>query len=175
MRISISLLLASILLVSCGGDKSACPAGDLARFARDEGLRGHPASLPAAGCELDAAEQDTYASARADGLNRYCTAAHGYALAVDGKQVDLNLCEETAAKELKRGFEIGENLRQHLAQHELLLRQAKDAEQLAATLEAGIPARTAIEHQAATLRLEARAKENDVEALRGIVAIEKWR
>ena len=170
-----TLLVAALLLNACSnGDKSACPAGDLSRFARDQALRGEAASLPGPGCELSDSEKAVYLQGREDGIARYCKAARGYALGVDGKSVDQSLCDEAGAKELNRGFEVGSNLRTHLTQRDRLLSQAKDAERIANSLGEGIPARAAIENEAATLRLEARSHENEVEALRGIVAIEKW-
>jgi len=175
MRILISLILCLAVAGCSGKDHSACPAGNLGTFARDQALRGLPASLPGAGCVLDAAEQAVYDQGRAAGLARYCSAAHGYALAIDAKKSDASVCDEATAKEHKRGFEIGDNLRQHLDAHASLLKQAADAERIAVTLEPGLPARAALEREAATLKLEARAKQNDIEALRGIVAIEKWR
>ncbi len=174
MRIPISLILC-LALAGCGKDHSACPPGDLGTFARDQALRGQAASLPGPGCELEVTEQAIYDQGRAAGLKRYCSAGHGYALAIDGKAIDASVCDEAAAKEQKRGFDVGDNLRAHLKAHEELLARARDAERIAATLEEGLPARTALEAEAATLKLEARAKQNDIEALRGIVAIEKWR
>lgn len=174
MRILFCLILC-FALAGCSKDHSACPPGDLGTFARDQALRGLPSSLPGPGCELEPAEKAVYDNGRAAGLTRYCSAGYGYALAIDDKKVDSSLCDEAAAKEQKRGFEVGYNLRQHLDAHDELLARARDAERIAATLETGLPARTALETEAATLKLEARGKQNDIEALRGIVAIEKWR
>jgi|CXWL01.1.fsa_nt_gi hypothetical protein len=176
MRLLYLLSMFALSLAACARpDQSACPAGDLARFAREQALRGEPGTLPGPGCELDPTQLAKVEAGRAEGIKRYCTAARGYALAIDGKKVDQSLCDEAAAKELQRGFEVGDNLRQLLSQHEFLLNQARDAERVAQTLSTGVPARVAVEKEAANLRLEARAKENDIEALRGIVAIERWR
>ncbi len=173
-NLSVVIAMALLLSACTSGDKSACPAGDLARFAKDQALRGEAANLPGPGCDLSAAEVSVYQQARSEGLSRYCKADRGYALGVDGKTVDPSLCDEAGVKELNRGFEVGKNLRTHLTQRDALLSQAKDAERVAATVAEGTPARAALDNEAATLRLEARSHETEVEALRGLVAIEKW-
>ena len=176
MRVAPILLLISIALTGChSADRSACPAKDVAQVGREEASRGLPASLPKADCVLSEAEQQRYLTGRAEGLKRFCRAERGYKLGLDGKAVDATLCDEESAKQLRRGFEVGDNLRQFLSKRDSLLAQARDAERLAARSPEKSAERRAFEDQAAGLRFDARQQENEVEALRAIVAVEKWR
>lgn len=169
------LLLLPLLLSACTpADRLGCPESDLATLGREEALAGKPALLPRADCVLDADEQQRYGDGRADGLARYCEARRGYQLGLDGKPADPAVCGKDAG-EFSRGFEVGNQLRTHLAERDRLNAQAGDAERAAAQLPAAAPERQSMEQQAATARAEARQHENEVEALRGIVAVEKWR
>lgn len=164
-----------MLLSACTpADRLGCPAGDLESLAREEALAGKPAGLPKADCALDADESERYLKGRSEGLARYCKAQRGYQLALDGRAADPTVCG-SGAEEFSRGFEVGTNLRTHLAERDRLNAQAEDAERAAAQLPAGAPERQSLEQQAATARAEARQHENEVEALRGIVAVEQWR
>jgi hypothetical protein len=151
-----------------------CKTGDFEMLGQVEALAGKPASLPRADCALDTEETERYLRGRAEGLARYCTAQRGYQLALDGHAADPSTCGASAA-EFSRGFEVGKNLRTHLSERDRLNAQAGDAERAAAQLPAAAPERQSLEQQAATARAEARQHENEVEALRGIVAIEQWR
>lgn len=176
MRLMLMLPLLALSLVACNhANRSACPTQDLTDFGREEALRGSIATLPKPDCEIDAAEQQRYLTGREEGLKRYCLAERGYQLGLDGKAVDTKLCADDAAKELQRGFEIGDNLRSQLRQRDDLITQAQDVERVAADLPEGSPERRKLEDQAAGLRFDARQHDNEVEALRGIVAVEKWR
>lgn len=169
------LLLLPLLLSACTpADRLGCPAGNLESLGRKEALAGKPAGLPRADCALDADESDRYLRGRSEGLARYCKAQRGYQLALDGHAADPSTCGASAA-EFSRGFEVGKNLRTHLSERDRLNAQAGDAERAAAQLPAAAPERQSLEQQAATARAEARQHENEVEALRGIVAIEQWR
>lgn len=170
------LLLPLILLglAGCRADLSQCPDVDLARVGREEALSGVAAALPKPGCAPTGADLAAYERGRAEGLQRYCSAARGYALGMDGKAINADLCSAEAAKELHRGFEVGKELRHHLGERDRLNAQASETDRVAATLPEGSPERRKIEDQAAGLRFDARQRENDVEALRGIVAVEKW-
>lgn len=174
-RLCLPILMVLALAGCERADRGACPAGDLAEFGRAEGARGAAATLPGPGCALDAAEQQHYAEGRADGLARYCVGKRGYELALDGKSVNLAVCAGDAARELQRGFEIGGQLRTHLQQRDQLLKEADTAERAAAKLPEDSPERRKLEDEAAGKRFDARQRENDVEALRGIVALEQWR
>lgn len=175
LRFLAACLLPALLAACTPADRVGCPAGDLATLGRDEGLAGKPASLPRADCALDEDERTPYLRGRAEGLARYCVAQRGYQLGLEGKPADPKACNGAAAEEFSRGLEVGNNLRTHLARRDELNAQATEAERLAAKLPAGSPERANIEQQAANARFEARAHENDVEALRAIVAVEKWR
>jgi hypothetical protein len=173
------LLLLPILVLALGAcsrpDRLGCPAGDLAQLGRNEGVRGVPESLPKADCVLDTAETQRYREGREEGLKRYCQALRGYQLAMDGKGIEVEMCAGDAAAELQRGFAIGENLRAHLRQRDQLLNQARDIERAGATLPKSSAERRKLEDEAAAKRFDARQHENEVEALRGIVALEQWR
>jgi|GEM_PF-1544359 len=176
MRVVPLLLFVTIVLAGCQApDRSGCPARALAQVGRDEALRGLPASLPKADCALDEAEQQRYLAGRTEGLKRFCRAERGYKLGLDGKAVDGSLCSADDAKELQRGFEVGDNLRQFLSRHDSLLAQARDSERLAARSPENSAEARAHQDKAAGLRFDARQQENEVEALRAIVAVEKWR
>lgn len=169
------LLLLPLLLSACTpADRLGCPADDLESLGREEALAGKPATLPRADCALAADESDRYLRGRGDGLARYCKAQRGYQIALDGRAADPSVCGSGAA-EFSRGFEVGTQLRTHLAERDRLNAQAGDAERAAAQLPAAAPERQSLEQQAATARAEARQHENEVEALRGIVAVEQWR
>jgi hypothetical protein len=94
---------------------------------------------------------------------------------MDGKGIEVEMCAGDAAAELQRGFAIGENLRAHLRQRDQLLNQARDIERAGATLPKSSAERRKLEDEAAAKRFDARQHENEVEALRGIVALEQWR
>lgn len=174
-RISWLSLIPLLTLGACGADLSQCPGPDLARVGREEALAGQQASLPKPGCAPAGTDLSAYLQGRSEGLARYCTAARGYALGLDGKVVDATLCTADQGKELTRGFEVGKELRHHLAERDRLNTQASDAERVAATLPENSPERRQIEDQAAGLRFDARQRENDVEALRGAAAVEQWK
>lgn len=161
-------------LYGCGSDLSQCPSPDLEKLGREEALAGLPAALPKAGCVPKGADLAAYERGRAQGLERYCTAARGYALALDGKTVDPALCADSLAAELKRGAEVGKELRHHLSERDQLVAQATDIERIAADLPEDSEERRKLEDQAAGLRFDARQRDNDVEALRGIAAVERW-
>lgn len=172
------LLLLAVMLIlgACARpERAGCPTQKLADIGRDEATRGLAESLPKADCALDAAELELYRKGREDGLARYCTAHRGYQLGLDGKAINDKLCAEDAARELHRGFEIGDNLRSHLRQRDDLLNEARNIERAAAALPEGLAERRKLEDEAAGKRFDARQHENDVEALRGIVAVERWR
>jgi len=173
----LSLLLLSILaLGACEqAERKGCPSRDLAALGRDEAARAFPESLPTADCVLDATELQRYKEGREEGLKRYCVAQRGYQLAMDGKPINAEMCPAEAAAELQRGFAIGDNLRKHLRQRDQLLNEARDIERAGATLPKDSPERRKLEDEAAGKRFDARQKENEVEALRGIVALERWR
>ena len=176
MRQPLILFLLLLALSACARpDRAGCPVQKLADIGRDEATRGLAASLPKADCALDAAEIELYQKGREEGLKRYCTAHRGYQLGLDGKTIDVALCAEDAARELNRGFVIGDNLRGHLRQRDELLNQARDIERAAATLPKDSAERRKLEDEAAGKRFDARQHENEVEALRGIVAVERWR
>lgn len=172
------LLLLSLLLTlgACARpERAGCPVQKLGDMGREEATRGLPESLPKADCALEPAELELYRKGREEGLGRYCTAHRGYQLGLDGKAINDSLCAEDAAKELHRGFEIGNNLRSHLRQRDDLLSEARDIERAAAALPQGLAERRKLEDEAAGKRFDARQHENEVEALRGIVAVERWR
>ena len=173
------LLLLPLLILALGAceraDRRGCPIRDLADIGRDEGSRGAPASLPTAECALDTAETQRYLEGRQAGLKRYCVAQRGYQLAMDGKTISVDLCPGEAVAEMQRGFAIGDNLRTHLRQRDELLNEARDIERAAASLPKTSPERRKLEDEAAGKRFDARQHENEVEALRGIVAVERWR
>lgn len=164
----------AVVLAGCGSDLSQCPSPDLAKLGREEALAGLAATLPRAGCAPTGADLAAYQRGRSEGLARYCTAARGYALALDGKTVNADLCQDAAVDELKRGAEVGLQLRRQLSERDQLIAQASDIEQVAAGLPEDSPERRKLEDQAAGLRFDARQRDNDVEALRGIVAVERW-
>lgn len=168
------LILLPLLLTACApSDRIGCPT-DFSALGRDEGGAGKPASLPRADCAPSADEHERYLDGRTQGLSLYCKARRGYQLGLEGKPANPTLCGD-GNTEFKRGLEVGTQLRTHLAKRDELNAQAADAERLAAKLPAGVPERASIEQKAANARFEARAHENEVEALRGIVAVEKWR
>jgi hypothetical protein len=175
MRLLLVLPLLGLLCACARGERLACPEQDVGEIGIDEGTRGLVASLPKPDCVLDVSETTRYQQGRDHGLRLYCQAQRGYQLGLDGQAINPQLCDEKFAKELQRGFAVGDGLRQHLRQRDELLSQASDAERLAARLPADSPERHSIDQQAADARFEARQHDNEVEALRGIVAIEKWR
>ncbi len=172
-------LLLPLLILSLAGcerpDRSGCPPQDLALLGRSEGARAVPASLPKADCVLDDVEMAHYRAGREEGLKRYCVALRGYQLGLDGKTIDPGVCPDDAASELKRGFEVGDNLRSQLRQRDDLLNEARNIERAAASLPKDSVERRKLEDEAAGKRFDARQRENEVEALRGIVAVERWR
>lgn len=172
-------LLLPLLVLSLAGcerpDRSGCPTVDLAHLGRSEGARAVPASLPKADCVLDATETQRYQAGREEGIKRYCVALRGYQLGLDGKSIEPALCPADAASELKRGFAVGDNLRSQLRQRDDLLNEARNIERAAASLPKGSAERSKLEGEAAGKRFDARQRENEVEALRGIVAVERWR
>jgi hypothetical protein len=172
-------LLLPLLVLSLAGcerpDRTGCPTEDLALLGRSEGARAVAATLPKPDCVLDDAETTRYQAGREEGLKRYCLALRGYQLGLDGKTIDPSVCPEGAASELKRGFEVGDNLRNQLRQRDDLLNEARDIERAAASLPKDSAERSKLEEEAAGKRFDARQRENEVEALRGIVAVERWR
>lgn len=169
-------ILLTLALPACErADRLGCTTQDLATLGRSEGVRGVAATLPKADCALDAAELQRYTEGREEGLKRYCVGLRGYQLALDGKTINAELCSEEAAKELKLGFEIGDNLRSQLRQRDDLLNEARNIERAAAALPKASAERRKLEDEAAGKRFDARQHENEVEALRGIVAVKQWR
>jgi hypothetical protein len=170
-----ALAFLALLLAACETrDTSQCPA-DFAGYGREEALRGEPASLPGPGCDPTAEDLASYQAGRAAGQARYCTAEQGYRIGLDGGEARPEVCAEEQQAELKRGFEVGSQLRQHLAERDRLRAQADEAERVAAKLPEGSVDRRRLEDEAARLRFDARQRENDVEALRGVAAVEQWR
>ena len=96
-------------------------------------------------------------------------------MAMDGKTISVDLCPGEAVAEMQRGFAIGDNLRTQLRQRDELLNEARDIERAAASLPKTSAERRKLEDEAAGKRFDARQHENEVEALRGIVAVERWR
>ncbi len=172
-------LLLPLLMLSIAGcqrpDRTGCPTIDLANLGSSEGARAAAPSLPKSDCVLDDAETARYQAGREAGLKRYCVALRGYQLGLDGKVIDPSVCTDEAASELKRGFEVGDNLRIQLQRRDELLNEARDIERSAASLPKDSAERRKLEEQAAGKRFDARQRENEVEALRGIVAVERWR
>lgn len=170
------IVLLVLPLAACSGlDQSACPGQDFESIGRSEALRGAPVSLPAPGCALNAAQQTAYARGREEGLRRYCTAARGYVLGLDGQAIAPDLCSEDDRAELARGHEVGSTLRFKLGERDQLLAQAREIERAAEALNPADPHRRQLDDDAATARAQARQHDNDIEALRGIAAVERWR
>ncbi len=172
MRVSIFLLL---LLGACQPrERSGCPP-DLASFGRNEALRAAPASLPNQTCELDAADLRAYGAGREAGLARLCGGTVAFARGLDRGPFDINLCPAVSQEEARRAFETGQLLQGQIAQRDALMARATEAEAKLAALAADAPERRNLEDEAAGLRFDARQRENDIEALRGVAAVEKWR
>lgn len=171
----ISCVLVSLLSACSMADRSGCPQKDLELIGQEDGLAGREATLPTDNCQLAVSELQRYEDGRKEGLRRYCQAQRGYQLGLEGQAINAALCAGDSAKELERGFAVGDNLRQHLRKRDELLSQAKDAEHIAGSLTQGSPERGSLEQQAADARFQARQHDNEVEALRGVVAVEKWR
>jgi hypothetical protein len=171
---SLWILLASTLLACQSQDRSACPS-DLAAFGRDEALRAGPASLPKAGCELSGADLDEYLGARNAGLQRLCSGNVAFARGLDNGSFDIGLCPSDTADIARQAHETGSLLRGHIATRDELIDKAEAIEAKLAALPAGDPARRGLEDEAAGLRFDARQRENDIEALRGVAAVEQWR
>lgn len=168
-------LLWLLALIGCNGlDQSACPTQDFAALGRSEGLRAAPASVPAPGCALSAEQLAEYQRARDEGLARYCGAARGYVLGLEGQAIDPAQCSADDAAELQRGHKVGITLREQLAARDQLLRQAQELEGQANAHD-DESARLALTNDAALARAQARLHENEIEALRGVAAVEQWR
>ncbi len=168
-------LLLVLTLAGCESrERGGCP-GDLGAFGRDEALRAQAASLPNPSCELAAGELAVYGKAREEGLARLCSGPVAFARGVDGGAFDLALCEGDAKDIAQRAHETGTLLREHIATRDALLAKANEAETRLAALANDAPERRALEDEAAGLRFDARQRDNDIEALRGVAAVEKWR
>lgn len=170
-----ALLSLALLLAACESrDTSQCPS-DFARYGREEALRGEPANLPGPGCDPTAEDLASYQAGRTEGQKRYCSAEQGYRIGLDGGEARPEACAEEQQAELQRGFDVGSQLRQQLAERDRLRAQADEAELVASKLPEGSEDRRRLEDEAAKLRFDARQRENDVEALRGVAAVEQWR
>lgn len=176
MRLITICCALSLTLSACSvADLSGCPKKDLGLVGQEDGLAGREASLPTQTCQLDESELRPYHEGRKDGLRRYCSAQRGYQLGLEGLPKRMELCADEAAMELQRGFNVGDNLRKYLAERDELLSQAQDTERLAADVTEDSAERQTLLQQAADARFQARQRDNDIEALRGVVAVEKWR
>jgi hypothetical protein len=176
MRLIPFSCLAALLLSSCSAaDLSGCPDKDPGLVGQEDGLAGRAATLPRADCMLDISNVHRYEDGRNDGLRRYCTAQRGYQLGLEGTAVNTEVCTGDFVKELRRGYAVGDSLRAHLRQRDELLSQAQDIERIAADQAEDSPERQTLLQQAADARFQARQHDNEVEALRGVVAVEKWR
>ncbi|MGE4070883.1 MAG: DUF2799 domain-containing protein [Lysobacterales bacterium] len=176
MRPLTLVFLISLLLPACRvADLSGCPEKDPGLVGQEDGLAGRAATLPRPDCMLDISDVQRYEDGREDGLRRYCSAQRGYQLGLEGTPINTEVCSANFAKELERGHAVGDSLRQHLSQRDQLLSQAQDIERIAADQAEDSPERQALLQQAADARFQARQHDNEVEALRGVVAVEKWR
>ena len=176
MRPLTLVVLLSLLLPACSvADLSGCPEKDPGLVGREDGLAGRAATLPRPDCMLDISDLHRYEDGRNEGLRRYCTAQRGYQLGLEGKAINTEVCSGDFVDELARGHAVGDSLRQHLSQRDQLLSQAQDIERIAAGQAEDSPQRQTLLQQAADARFQARQHDNEVEALRGVVAVEKWR
>lgn len=154
-------------------DRQGCPS-DVRDFGSAEAAAGKPPSLPAPQCRLSEAEAALYAEGRAAGQAQYCSGRRGFQLGLDGREASLD-CGSDPAAAFSRGLEVGTQLRTQLAAREALIREATQAEARASNSGLSEAEREAARDAANRLRLDARSHENEIEALRGIAAVEKWR